>query len=161
MENSNRNVTCQRGQVPFSFYPQLCPRQRASFVHTCGHGASSSSPIHTFYKKLPSRHPLGLRVCTLASLSILNRSSHEEAKKALEAGLGLWGREIQYPECLEGVSEGRANLGTGSRWMRCLTLWTPRPAGREGLLSSSKGTSVPLRYRGRRLDCSVSVFSIV
>ena len=40
--------------------------------------------------------------------------------------------------------------------MHCLALRTSRPTARKGLLPSSKGTSVFLKYRGRRLNCSVS-----
>lgn len=40
--------------------------------------------------------------------------------------------------------------------MHCLALRTSHPTARKGLLPSSKGTSVFLKYRGRRLNCSVS-----
>lgn len=40
--------------------------------------------------------------------------------------------------------------------MHCLALQTSRPTARKGLLPSSKGTNVSLKYRGGRLNRSVS-----
>lgn len=69
-------------------------------------------------------------------------------------------QEIQYPEFPEGISEGRASSGIGSREIYCFTLWTPCPVGRKGLLPSSQGTSVFLKYRGQEIKL-FSVFSII
>lgn len=66
-------------------------------------------------------------------------------KQSPEAGLGLWGREM-YPECPDGVPEGRTQAPGGHIH---LALWTPCPTGRgrkggqrNGLSPSAKGISM-------------------
>ena len=102
------------------------------------------------------RHPLSLSVCTLTSQSALSRKS-AEVKQALEAGLGLWSKEMQYPEFPEGISKGRASSGIGpGRYIACglLAPWEGRascPVLRAQVCSWSA--------EGRRLNCSMSSVS--